>query len=87
MKDLNIEIEYYKQRKFRRWVLLDKFVLLHKRLLRKIYTDKIEFLKGYHEYFFLERKIRHIYEEKGKRQHHYNIIDLVLNETISADDI
>ena len=91
MKDVNIEIEQYEEkqkRENRRQVLFNRIGLLYKRLLRKIYTDKIEFLKGYHEYYLLERKIRHIYEEKRKPQQHlYNVIDLVLNETISADDI
>ena len=55
--------------------------------MRKIYTDKIKFLDGYHEHYLLEIKIRHIYEEKGKRQYQYNIIDLVLEEIIPADNI
>ena len=91
MKDVNIEIEQYEEkqkRENRRQVLFSRIGLLYKRLLRKIYIDKIEFLKGYHEYHLLERKIRHIFEEKRKPQQHlYNVIDLVLNETISADDI
>ena len=91
MKDVNIEIEQYEEkqkRENRRQVLISRIGLLHKRLLRKIYIDKIEFLKGYHEYHLLEKKIRYIYEEKRKPQQHlYNVIDLVLNETISADDI
>ena len=91
MKDVNIEIEQYEEkqkRENRRQVLFNRIGLLYKRLLRKIYIDKIEFLKGYHEYYLLERKIRYIYEEKRKPQQHlYNVIDLVLNETISADDI
>ena len=54
----------------------------------KIYTDKIKFLYDYHEYHLLNRKIRRIYEEKRKpQQHHYNVIDLVLEEIISADEI
>ena len=94
MKDVNIEIEQYEEKQMekqrredRRWVLFNRIALLYKRSLRKIYTDKIKFLDGYHEHYLLERKIRHIYEEKGKRQHHYNVIDLVLEEIISADDI
>ena len=67
--------------------LFNRIALLCKRLLRKIYTDKIKFLDGYHKHYLLERKIRHIYEEKGKLQHHYNVIDFVLEEIISADDI
>ena len=88
MKDVNIEIEQYEEkqkRENRRQVLFNRIGLLCKRLLRKLY---INFIKGYHEYYLLERKIRHIYEEKRKPQQHlYNVIDLVLNETISADDI
>ena len=91
MKDVNIEIEQYEEkqkRENRRQVLFNRIGLLYKRLLRKIYIDKIEFLKGYYEYHLLEKKIRYIYEEKRKPQQHlYNVIDLVLNETISADDI
>ena len=90
MKDVNIEIEQYEEkqkRENRRQVLFNRIGLLYKRLLRKIYTDKIEFLKGYHEYYLLERNIRHIYEEKRNRQYYYNVIDLVLDETIYADDI
>ena len=55
MKDLNIEIEQYEQKKMekqrredRRWVLFNIIALLYKRLLRTIYTDKIKFLDGYH---------------------------------------
>ena len=90
MKDVNFEIEQYEEkqrRENRRWILFNRIVLLCKRLLRKIYTDKIKFLDGYHKHYLLERKIRHIYEEKGKRQYQYNIIDLVLEEIIPADNI
>ena len=97
MKDVNIEIEQYEEKQMekqrrenRRWVLFNRIALLYKRLLRKIYTYKIKFLDGYHEHYLLKRiwrKIRHIYEKKGKRQYHYNIIDLVIEGIISADDI
>ena len=53
MKDVNIEIEQYKEkqrRENRRWILFNSNVLLYKRLLRKTYTDKIKFLDGYHDW-------------------------------------
>ena len=78
MKDVNIEIEQYEKKKWKRSIFLNRIVLLYRRLLRNVYLDKINFLNGYYEYNYLERKIQYIFEAKGgKHQYQYNIIDLV----------
>ena len=88
MKDVHIEIEQYEQEQKKRRVLLNRIVLLYRRLLKKVYLDKITFLYGYYEYNYLERKIRYIFEEKGgKHQYQYSIIDLVLDDIIPNDNI
>ena len=88
MKDVNIEIEQYEKKKWKRSIFLNRIVLLYRRLLRNVYLDKINFLNGYYEYYYLKRKIQYILEEKGgKHQYQYNIIDLVLDDIIPIDKI
>ena len=88
MKDVNIEIEQYEKKKWKRSIFLNRIVLLYRRLLRNVYLDKINFLNGYYEFYYLERKIRYIFKEKGgKHQYQYSIIDLVLDDIIPNDNI
>ena len=44
------------------------------------------FLKNHYEYKYLERRIRHIFEDR-KSQYQYNMIDLVLEENFPIEKI
>jgi len=76
-----------RKKAYRREILLLRFVLLYRRLLRKIYMDKIKFLYNYGEWKYLEFRIRRIYERGGKRDYQYSVVNLILEELIPIDRI